>query len=231
MMRLYSHPKSPYVQKVLMAAYELDLIDKITLHKIVVAPVYYPGWSDDTPHLSQFNPLAKIPTLVLENGLSLYDSSVICEYLDDLGGRKLYPRDNSDDPSTKHRYIKIRTMEALMNGVMDAAILCVYEERLRKRSMRNKEWISGQWNKINRGLDAFNSAVVEGTLNPPGGCMTMAEISGLVVCSWMEQLGKPEWKQGREALGIWFAGWKSRDSFVKTMIDWESDEPVDTSKL
>jgi len=86
MMKLHWSPRSPYVRKVMIVAHELGLADRLEIVRTVVGGI--------TPHLELMreNPLGKIPTLVLEDGTILYDSPVICEYLDTLhAGEKLFP--------------------------------------------------------------------------------------------------------------------------------------------
>jgi glutathione S-transferase len=107
MMKLHWSPRSPFVRKVMIVAHELGLTDRITLLRTVVATT--------RPHLPLMaeNPLSKIPTLVLDDGTVLYDSPVVCEYLDSLhSGRKLYPTDRTD------RMIALRR-QALGDGFLD----------------------------------------------------------------------------------------------------------------
>src|SRR6476661_3949457 len=116
MLILRSSPASPFGRKVKIAAAILGLADKV---KVVEADTLDPN---DT--LRRQNPLGKIPTLVLENGETLYDSRVIVEYLDHLaGGHRLIP----DGPA---RFEALR-VQALADGIMDAALLQVYEGRWR----------------------------------------------------------------------------------------------------
>ena len=85
-MKLHWSPRSPFVRKVMIAAHELGLMDRLTCVRTVAAST--------KPHaeLMRDNPLSKIPTLVLDDGTVLYDSRVICEYLDTLGpAAKLFP--------------------------------------------------------------------------------------------------------------------------------------------
>ena len=84
-MKLHWSPKSPYVRKVMICVAELGLSPRIELQRSVAA-MLAPNAS-----LMQDNPLSKIPTLVLDDGLALFDSVVICEYLDHLAGGSLYP--------------------------------------------------------------------------------------------------------------------------------------------
>ncbi len=86
-MKLHWSPRSPFVRKVMIVAHERGVVDRITCVRTVAATA--------KPHaeLMKDNPLSKIPTLVLDDGTVLYDSPVICEYLDALDGApKLFPR-------------------------------------------------------------------------------------------------------------------------------------------
>jgi glutathione S-transferase len=110
MMKLHWSPKSPYVRKVMIAAHELNLLASLELVRSVAAML------KPNERLMQDNPLSKIPTLVLGNGFTLFDSVVICEYLNDLAGGPLFPRDGQD------KWQALR-WHALGDGMLDAAIL------------------------------------------------------------------------------------------------------------
>jgi glutathione S-transferase len=109
-MRLHWSPKSPYVRKVMVCAHELDLVDRLELVRSVAAML------KPNARLMQDNPLSKIPTLVLDDGFALFDSVVICEYLDALGGGTLFPKQGSD------KWQALR-WHALGDGLLDALIL------------------------------------------------------------------------------------------------------------
>jgi glutathione S-transferase len=86
MMKLHWSPRSPYVRKVMIVAHELGLADRLEIVRTVV------GGTKPHLELMRENPLGKIPTLVLEDGTIIYDSPVVCEYLDTLhDGPKLFP--------------------------------------------------------------------------------------------------------------------------------------------
>lgn len=111
MMKLHWSPRSPFVRKVMVAAHELGLADRIHTVRTVVA------MQKPARELLPENPLGKIPTLVLEDGTILYDSLVIIEYLDSLaGGGRLIPRDGAA------RFTELRR-HALANGFLDMLIL------------------------------------------------------------------------------------------------------------
>src|ERR1700756_3787191 len=117
-MKLHWSPRSPFVRKVMVAVHELGLADRVTCVRTVAAST--------KPHaeLMRDNPLSKIPTLVLDDGTVIYDSPVICEYLDGLGAPpKLHPAD------PKARLVALRR-QALGDGYLDLLVL-LRDERLR----------------------------------------------------------------------------------------------------
>jgi glutathione S-transferase len=109
-MQLHWSPKSPYVRKVMICAHEVGLAERIQLVRSVAAML------KPNARLMQDNPLSKIPTLVLDDGFTLFDSVVICEYLDELGRGTLFPRQGLD------KWQALR-WHALGDGMLDAAIL------------------------------------------------------------------------------------------------------------
>jgi glutathione S-transferase len=114
MLRLRYHPASPYARKVRIAAAELGLADRIEPSVTDTANPADP--------IREQNPLGKIPTLLLEDGSAIYDSRVIVAYLDHLGGAgKLIPLDPA------RRFAALR-LEALGDGICDAALLIRYEQ-------------------------------------------------------------------------------------------------------
>lgn len=109
-MRLHWSPKSPYVRKVMVCALELGLADRIERIRSVAAMLR------PNEQLMADNPLSKIPTLVLDDGSTLFDSAVICEYLDEQAGGTLFPREGPG----KWRALR---WQALGDGLLDALIL------------------------------------------------------------------------------------------------------------
>ena len=109
-MKLHWSPKSPYVRIVMICAQELGLADRMELIRSVAA------MQKPNERLMQDNPLSKIPTLVLDDGFTLFDSVVICEYLNDLSGGSLFPRQGAE------KWQALR-WHALGDGLLDALIL------------------------------------------------------------------------------------------------------------
>lgn len=139
-MILHSSPASPFGRKVKIAAKVLGLWDRIE----VVAT----DTMDPADPIRRQNPLGKIPALVTPEG-TLYDSRVIVEYLDHLAPGTLFPA-GSDR-------FRILTTQALADGILDAALLQVYEGRFRAEDRREAKWTSHQAEKVERGLAALEA--------------------------------------------------------------------------
>ncbi len=142
-MILRSTPTSPFSRKVKIAGIVLGLEDRI------VPEFADPLKADDTLRVQ--NPLGKMPTLLLEDGGIIYDSVVILDYLDQLaGGGKIVPA----DPVQRR---EAQTLQALGDGIMDAALLIVYEGRHRPAEKRHEPWLDYQRGKIVRAITALEA--------------------------------------------------------------------------
>lgn len=140
MLQLYFSPTSPYVRKVMIAASYLGIRDQVELLPCNASPI------DRDRAITTFNPLAKVPSARTPDGLNLYDSRVICEYLDSNmehkdGRHALFP---AAGPA---RWVAL-TQQALGDGLMDAALLARYESFLRPEEFRWAAWMDGQVAKI-----------------------------------------------------------------------------------
>jgi glutathione S-transferase len=236
-MKLIYHPLSPYSRKAYMTALELELASKITLQKVVVCPIPYPGWSDNNDDVvTAGNPLAKIPTLLIPSysgdtdscdtslpGIAIFDSRAICEALRDMSGHpgsidwRLRAQEN--------------TLISIADGILDAQILITYEERIRaERNLLFPEWVQGQTTKMRRGLDALerNYAGTQFLRLETGATMaTNGEIAVAAMLGRMDLVTKDwNWREGRPKLAGWWDGWKTRESFVRTSadVDWKTGE-------
>jgi len=139
-MDLVSNEMSPFGRKVRIAIHELGLIDRIRL--VDGRP------RDDLEGVTRHNPLGKIPVLVTDAGTRIYDSPVICDYLDtEFGGGRLIPAT---------RRWEVLTTVALADGIIDATIL-VRSERLRPEAQQSPGWIDQHRSKIVRGLAALDA--------------------------------------------------------------------------
>jgi glutathione S-transferase len=144
MMILRSAPASPFARKVRIGASLLGLASKID-----VQPAD-PNSADES--LAAQNPLGKIPVLVLADGATFYDSRVILEYLDHLAGSgRIFPRDSAA------RFAALR-LQALCDGIADASLLQVYENRYRPADKHVQSWVDRQADKVTRGLATLEAS-------------------------------------------------------------------------
>ena len=139
-MKLLYSLTSPYARKVRIVAAEKRIA--IDLEQVVLADA-------DCP-VPLHNPLGKIPVLIMDDGESLYDSSVIVDYLDQRTPvSHLIPQD------TKSKF-QVKRWESLADGVCDAGVAVMIEQR-RPQNLQDPSWINKQWTKVERGLEALNN--------------------------------------------------------------------------
>lgn len=188
-MHLHSSPASPYTRKVKIAVSVLNLSDRVQ-----DLPT---DTSNPESPLHGNNPLGKIPTLVLDDGSALYDSRVIVEYLDHVaGGGKLLPTE------PKARFAALR-LQALADGICDAALLIVYEGRYRSENERSKSWIDMQRAKIDRSL-----AVLEANV-PSAGPVSIGEIALACALGYLDLRLGGAWRADHPNLVTWLAGFSA----------------------
>lgn len=183
-----------------MAAHELGLVGRIACVDAAAHPV------NRDANIIRHNPLGQVPTLLLDNGEVLYDSDVICQYLQDIaGGHALIPAGGID---------RLRCLrdQALGDGIMNAALLVRFERALRTEEMRNRGWESGQLGKIDTGL-AFLETQAKGMT----GRVDLATISYVCALGYIDfRLPDIDWGSKYPVLAAWYAGWADRPSFAAT---------------
>jgi len=200
-MKLYVASASPFARKATIVVAEHGLGERVELLPAATTPV-----SPD-PAIARSNPLVKIPTLVLDDGSALYDSPVICEYLDQVAGApRLFP---AAGPA---RWTALRR-QALTDGLMDAAILLRYEGFLRPEPLRWPEWIAGQRAKVTAVLDAMERDAVA-----LGVGFDIGHIGFVAALGYLD-LRFPDfaWRTGRPALAAWFENISARPSVQSTL--------------
>jgi glutathione S-transferase len=200
-MKLYYTPTSPFVRKVLVSAHELGLADRIETTFLRPTP------HEASPELSRANPLSKIPALVLDDGTTLYDSAVICEYLDALaGGGRLVPERG---PA---RFRVLRT-QALCDGILEAGVLVYYERTFRPPEAQSAPWLAGQTQKARQGLDALENEV-----DAFGDAVDLASICAGVTLGWLEFRNvMGDVRAGRPKLARWYESFSARPSMQATI--------------
>lgn len=199
-MKLYHASASPFVRTVMVCLHETNLINQVELVEVAITPVS-PG--DTVPAK---NPLGKIPALERDGGPTLYDSRVICRYLDDLATANLYP-----EPPMLWEAL---TLEATAQGIMDAAVIMVYEKRVRPEEKQFDGWLDAQWDKVSRALDAVESRWMSHLAGP----LDMAQISMGCALGYLDfRHPDKDWRAGRPSLKAWEEKFAQRPSMQATL--------------
>ena len=182
-MKLAYSPASPYVRKVMACAIARGIADKIEKWTI--------GTTD--PALLPVNPLSKVPSLVTDDGVSLFDSPVICEYLDSIGSAaKLFP------PPGPARWTALR-QEALGDGIMDAS-----QPRRRELALPQAEGRAG-FIALQRGKVERAGAVLEAEADKLGALTTIGEITIGCALGYLDfRFGNEPWRPGHPKLTAWY---------------------------
>ncbi len=202
-MKLHWSPKSPYVRKVMVCAHELQLLARIELVRSVAAML------QPNVALMRDNPLSKIPTLVLDDGSSLFDSAVICEYLNHLAGGTLFPAHGPQ------RWAALR-WQAFGDGLLDALILW-RNERERHESSRSDKLIAAFEVKSQAALVQLEREADLLTRAP----FSIGHISVMCALGYLDyRFAALAWRTGAPALSAWHASLQTRPAFAAT-------EPMD----
>lgn len=199
-MKLHHNTASPFIRKVMAVAIETGLDQRLELVNCAVTPVKP---SDD---LNRTNPLGKVPALILDDGSTLFDSRVICEYLDTLHeGQRLFP---TQGPA---RWTALRR-QALADGIMDAAVNLRYETFLRPEERRWPDWIDNQRLKCLRACDEL-----EKEADSFGNQVDIGTIAIACALGYLDfRLADWGWREGRPALAGWLEVFSHRPSLAGT---------------
>jgi glutathione S-transferase len=198
-MQLRYSPTSPYVRKVMVTAMETGVDDQI--EKVPTNP-----WDPDTD-LPKDNPIGKVPALMTDGGNTLFDSAVICEFLDDQHqGERLFPA------AGESRWTVLK-LHALADGILDAAVMTVLEGK-RSKELQSKDWVERQKKAINRSLDALEQSVSE----IDGTQLSIAHIVIGCALGYLD-FRRPvaDWRQGRPKLAKWYHAFSKRPSMQATV--------------
>ena len=198
-MKIFYSATSPYVRKCLVAAHELGLRDRIEL--VPAAP--HPVNRDQT--VVARNPLGKIPTLITDDGAILYDSRVVCEYLNMVAGGPLFP-------GAASARFTVLAEQSLADGVLDAAVLVRYETFTRPESLRWPEWIAGQTEKVTSGLAEIERRAAGFVARIDIGMISIGCALGYLDL----RMGELEWRETHPAAAAWFEKFGARESMRAT---------------
>jgi glutathione S-transferase len=201
MMTLLSHPFSPYGRKVKIATALKGLADRIEVVQVDTNPL-------QNPDITRANPLGKIPALVIDGDTAIYDSHVICEYLDCLAPTPvLFPKGGVERMRTL-------TLGALADGILDAALLLVYEKRFRPEEKWHAPWQERQQGKIDRAIDQLESNPPVWTASPDYGHLTLACALG-----YLDFRHEGRWRAGHPGLVAWL------EEFARAVPAFEATTP------
>lgn len=192
---------SPFVRKVRIAAAVCGLDGRMEIKTA--------DTSDAADPLRRDNPLGKIPVLVLEDGTALYDSRVIVEFLDaEAGGGIILPREG------KERF-RVLLLQALADGLMDASVLLVYENRWRAPETHSEKWVAHQAGKVERGLASLEAS-------PPAlsGTPDIGQIAVACALGYRDLRFAGSWRQTYPRLVAWLGDFAAKvPSFAATAPD------------
>jgi len=195
-MKLFFAIPSPFARKVRVTAHECGLAERLEL--ISTNPY-------ESAELYSINPLGKIPALVTDSGAQLYDSNVICEYLDDLSGKKLFP-------SGEQRWTALRLL-ALADGMMDSSVARVQEGR-RPASEQSQYWHERRRKAVNESLTLLEKELALFS----AGTVSIAEISIGCALGYLDfRFEKEDWRTGRNGLAQWYLEFSKRPSMQTTI--------------
>ncbi|MGH8115125.1 MAG: glutathione S-transferase N-terminal domain-containing protein [Gammaproteobacteria bacterium] len=196
-MQLIGSHSSPYVRKV-----RVLIAEKAIECPMLVEDV----WSAEST-IQQSNPLGKVPCLILDNGQALYDSRVICEYLDSL------PPAHTLIPADGHEHIEVLRWEALADGVLDAGILIRLEHTQREPQARSEKWLARQRQKVDAGL-AVMARDLDNREWCAGARFTLADIAVGCALGWLAfRLPEIDWHARYPSLVRHYSKLMTRSAF------------------
>lgn len=199
-MKLIQSPASPFARKARIVIRETGLTSRVEeVNPGAVTPV------SNNVSVNTMNPLGMIPALQLDDGSTLFDSTIICEYLNKVAGGSLYP---ADDDS----YFKSRKLESLCDGILDLSVSLRYETALRPENLRWSEYVEFSNEKIERALDQLDAECEN--FSPT---LTIGEITAACVLGYRDfRFGDINWRSSRTKLDKWFATMQQRESIIQT---------------
>jgi glutathione S-transferase len=200
-MKLFFAPASPFARKVRVLIKELGLENTVTLHDVgAVTPV------SNNAELNMLNPLGMLPALELDNGDSLYDSPVICEYLNHIADGPFFPADSE-------RRFRTLGLQALGDGMLDLSVAMRYEAAMRPENLQWQTWLDYQQEKVQRGLDTLEARCNQFETSPLIGEITVACVLGYLDFRFADN----NWRDGHPALTDWSGEIMQRDSLASTV--------------
>lgn len=200
-MKLYSLAASPFARKARILVIELGLEQQVEIvNPGAVTPI------SNNDGLNTHNPLGMIPVLLLDNGQSLSDSRVICEYLDHVGGGSFFPGGES-------QRFNALGLQSLADGIMDLSVAVRYETAMRPEELQWQNWIDHQQEKISRSLDLLENQCDSFAESPTIGEITVGCALGYLDFRFADH----DWRSSRPQLDAWFQQLMQRQSLAATV--------------
>lgn len=208
-MKLFYSSASPYVRKVVVTAIEAGLDSEIERE----TPSSSVWIANGDAEVSDKNPLGKIPTLITRDGDALIDSTLICEYL-----ASLVPDAGLLPPNGRDRW-KVRRLEALAQGALDAIMLRNVETLFRPENLRSEDYVARQNTKMDRTFDFFEAEIDHDGAQPlPGKPVNLGTITlGVTLAYLTQRFGDESWRNNRPVLSHWQDEFARRDSMQATV--------------
>ncbi|TRY32988.1 glutathione S-transferase N-terminal domain-containing protein [Aliiglaciecola sp. M165] len=202
-MKLIYSPTSPYARKTRIVSRLQSLDNQIT--EVAMCPF------NDKDTLSKTNPLGKLPALVISDNQVLYDSNVICDYLDEIGSQpSLWPH-HEIRGTESNQFWKVRTLVEMANGIMDAAFALVMEKK-RSDNEQSASWIQNYTNGIMRATVAANTEV-DFFVNKT----RMDNIALGCALGYLDfRLSELDWRKDNEKLAEWYMEFASQQVMLVT---------------
>jgi len=199
-LRLISAPTSPYARKVRIVMAEKRIECQVDNEDV---------WSAAT-RIQSFNPLGKVPCLILEDGTAVYDSRVIVEFLDTLTPvARLIPAGGRER-------VEVRTWEALADGLLDAAVLLRLERTQRTPAQQSGAWVARQEAKVGAAIEAMARGLGERTWYVGNGC-SLADIAVGCALAYLDfRFPESAWRADHPALARHVDKLGARQSFIDT---------------
>ncbi len=201
MIKLIGSLASPFVRKARIVLAEKKIDYQLVLENV---------WAPDTT-IHTFNPIGKVPCLVMEDGEAVFDSRVICEYVDTLSpvGRLI--------PQSGRERVEVRCWEALADGVLEAAVLIRLEATLRNEGERSESWVARQRRKVDEGLHAIS----QGLAGKPwcaNNHYSLADVAVGCALGYLDfRMPELDWREKHPNLEKHFAKLSQRQSFIDTI--------------
>lgn len=203
-MKLHWSPRSPFVRKVVVLLHETGQYEQVERIRSVVA------MADPNAALMADNPLSQIPTLLLDDGSALYDSPVICEYLDSRHDRTpLFP------PAGPARWLALRR-QALADGML-AILLLWRQERMKDAARATPAWLDAFELKISTALNQLEGEAAD---LAGAGDIDIGHISLACMLSYLDyRFAGTDWRAARPQLAAWHQDFSRRPSMAASMPD------------